>query len=128
MGNKSRPFALVASLITASALCFGATSAWSQQVTLGSVSGNPGDTVAVSAVLGVGGVTPGIAGAQNDFAYDSANVVVQGKQVCKADGTVSCTTAVSAVPEAHQTPANRVSRHTAHPARARRPWYEVSSW
>ncbi|MFI5397807.1 MAG: hypothetical protein ACHQ9S_19905, partial [Candidatus Binatia bacterium] len=92
MGNKSGPFALLASVITASALCFGATSVWAQQVTLGNVSGNAGNTVPVTAKLGVGSVTPGIAGAQSDFSYDSANVAVQGKQVCKADNTVSCTT------------------------------------
>ena len=56
------------------------------------VSGNAGDTVQVTAVLSVGGVTPGIAGAQNDFSFDSANLTVQGRKVCKSDPTTSCTT------------------------------------
>jgi len=91
MGNKRGPFALLASLATASVLCLGA-SAWAQQVSMGNFSGDAGGTVQASATLSVGGVTPGIAGAQNDFSYDSANIAVQGKKVCKSDPTTSCNT------------------------------------
>jgi MYXO-CTERM domain-containing protein len=46
--------------------------------------------VTIGATLSDPEVTPGVAGAQNDFAYDSSKIAVQAKQVCKADPTTEC--------------------------------------
>jgi MYXO-CTERM domain-containing protein len=50
-----------------------------------------GTMVNVSPVLNSGSVTPGVAGTQNDFNYDSSKLQVVVKKVCKADPVTECT-------------------------------------
>jgi hypothetical protein len=56
-------------------------------IIVGTAVGNPGDTVALTVTLHAPAVTPGVAGAQNDFTYDSTRISV----AVRAGGHPNCT-------------------------------------
>jgi hypothetical protein len=69
--------------------------AWSiaahgQSLVFNTAIGNPGDTVAVTVTLDTTGVSPGVAGAQNNLNYDASKIAIRANQVCLFDTTVSC--------------------------------------
>src|SRR5260221_13713494 len=86
MRKRTRRIALLGSVITAGALCFGATQARASKLVVGTASGDAGTQVTVTVSLVAEGAM--VAGTQNDITFD-ADTPVAAKANKKPDCAVN---------------------------------------